>query len=132
VFLLHARADAGSQPPRLGITASRRVGNAPTRNRAKRVVREAFRALRAIFGAGIDVVVIVRRFRPGSGLDDVIREWFGAQEAIARQCRRANESRRANEGQRAEEESQRPEESRSQDDSETHGPSKGHGEGVSV
>ncbi|MBM4371783.1 MAG: ribonuclease P protein component [Deltaproteobacteria bacterium] len=46
---------------RLGITVTRRVGNAVFRNRAKRVTREAFRAVRDRLPPGTDVVVVVKR-----------------------------------------------------------------------
>jgi ribonuclease P protein component len=56
--------DAGSGGSRLGLTVSRRVGNAVVRNRVKRRVREAFRTRRALAPAGRDLVVIAR---PGAG-----------------------------------------------------------------
>jgi len=46
---------------RLGITASRKVGNAVRRNRFKRRVREWFRRRRWELEPGLDVVVIARR-----------------------------------------------------------------------
>ena len=45
---------------RLGISVARRVGKAVTRNRLKRIVREAFRTCPEVRAAGLDLVVIVR------------------------------------------------------------------------
>ena len=50
----------GSDVPRLGIAASRKVGNAVARNRIKRGVREWFRAHRDALPRAADVVVIAR------------------------------------------------------------------------
>lgn len=46
--------------PRLGISASRRLGGAVTRNRWKRLLREAFRLRRSELPEGIDLIVIPR------------------------------------------------------------------------
>jgi ribonuclease P protein component len=48
-----------SPSSRLGVAASRKVGGAVSRNRAKRRIRELFR--RSVLPAGIDLVVVVRR-----------------------------------------------------------------------
>lgn len=48
-------------PARVGIVASRKVGGAVQRNRAKRLLREAFRKHPELFPASTDVVVIVRQ-----------------------------------------------------------------------
>jgi len=45
---------------RVGVTASRRVGNAVARNRAKRLLREAARCLYPQFGVGWDVMLVAR------------------------------------------------------------------------
>ncbi len=45
---------------RLGITASRKVGNAVVRNRLKRAVREWYRGNRSKLAEGVDIVVIAR------------------------------------------------------------------------
>ena len=45
--------------PRLGIAASHKIGNAVTRNRAKRRIRELFRSHKPL--TGIDIVIIPRR-----------------------------------------------------------------------
>jgi ribonuclease P protein component len=46
---------------RLGMTVSRRVGNAIERNRVKRIIREWFRHLRDEFATDTEIVVIARR-----------------------------------------------------------------------
>ena len=60
---------------RLGITASRKVGGAVVRNRAKRLIREAFRLHPELTPPGVDLVVIVRRDLGALGLAGVVDEW---------------------------------------------------------
>ena len=45
---------------RLGLSVSRKVGNAVVRNRWKRLIREAFRLSQAVMPVGIDLVVLPR------------------------------------------------------------------------
>lgn len=60
-FLLQGRDRGDGAPLRVGITASRKVGNAVARNRAKRRLRAAARAVIAAEGrAGWDYVLVGR------------------------------------------------------------------------
>jgi ribonuclease P protein component len=81
--LILARQE-GDGPARLGITASRKIGGAVVRNRAKRLVRAAFRECAAWFAAGIDLVVIVRKAPAKRRLGDIVAEWLGAASALER------------------------------------------------
>jgi ribonuclease P protein component len=57
--LLVARSE--SQDPRLGIVASRKLGDSVRRNRAKRLIREIFRHTDQLDEPkGVDIVVIPR------------------------------------------------------------------------
>ena len=49
-----------SEEPRLGLTVSRKVGNAVVRNHVKRRIREWFRRGRAMLPMGSDLVVVAR------------------------------------------------------------------------
>jgi ribonuclease P protein component len=59
IVVVARRDEPGS--PRLGITASRRVGNSVARNRVKRRVREWFRKVRGSLDGPLDVLVIARQ-----------------------------------------------------------------------
>ena len=62
-FLVFGLKRGDSGPARLGITVTRKVGNAVRRNRIKRLVREWFRQRRESI-ADLDLVVIVKRGFP--------------------------------------------------------------------
>ena len=64
---------------RLGVAAPRQYGNAVRRNRFKRLVREAFRSLRADLGA-VDVFVAPRRGLDEPSLEVIRRDLAAAPE----------------------------------------------------
>lgn len=66
---------------RLGVTASRKLGNAVLRNRVKRLVREAFRRHKLLFPEGHDFVFVAKRNATEAAYDQVVRE-------IERLCRK--------------------------------------------
>jgi ribonuclease P protein component len=82
VFIL-LRREPG-QPLRLGITASRKIGGAVQRNRAKRLIREAFRAVFNELPRALDIVVIVRKPLGERKLGAVLEEWQRALPRIRR------------------------------------------------
>lgn len=62
---------------RLGLAVSTKVGHAVSRNRVRRLAREAFRRLRAQLGA-IDVLLVARPSAAGAAYADVERDLVGA------------------------------------------------------
>lgn len=67
---------------RLGVITSRRIGGAVVRNRARRLVREAFRIHRARLHGGCDLVIIARKSIGSLGQAGVEFDFVAA-------CRRA-------------------------------------------
>jgi ribonuclease P protein component len=59
---------------KLGVVASRRVGGAVQRNRAKRLLREAWRLNRHHFAGGVDVILSARSDIVKVALADVVSE----------------------------------------------------------
>lgn len=82
VFICKRRTEGS--PLRLGITASRKIGGAVVRSRARRLIREAFRAVFTDLPGALDIVVIVRRPLGDRKMADVLGEWQRALPRIRR------------------------------------------------
>ncbi|MFH1913053.1 MAG: ribonuclease P protein component [Pseudomonadota bacterium] len=67
--LFIVRRDIGLDGLRLGLTVSRKMGNAVARNRIKRVVREYFRLHQYDFELPLDIVVVPKRNLEADQLD---------------------------------------------------------------
>jgi ribonuclease P protein component len=78
--------NSGGVRPRIGITVSSKVANAVGRNRVKRWVREAFRAVAADLPP-VDLVVIARAGAPAMGRGGAARALAAAKEKLGRESR---------------------------------------------
>lgn len=58
-LVLYCRKN-GSQTNRIGLTVSKKLGHAVTRNRVRRRLREIYRLNEERFAAGYDIVVVAR------------------------------------------------------------------------
>ena len=74
LVFVRARRDGDTAPARLGVTVSKKVGNAVSRNRVKRLVREAFRRRKAWFPCGLDVVFVAKRAAGDVAFERVVGE----------------------------------------------------------
>ena len=83
LFLLEALDRADGEPPRFGLTVTKKVGNAVVRNRVRRRLREAMRVHAADdMATGSDYVIVGRREVLDAPFDDLKRE-------LSRRIRRA-------------------------------------------
>lgn len=59
---------------RFGVTASRRIGNAVVRNRAKRIMREAVRKIYPGIEYGMDLILVARPGIRTAGMETVLMQ----------------------------------------------------------
>jgi ribonuclease P protein component len=88
-LLVVAQNDAGHE--RLGLAIGRRVGGAVVRNRARRLLREAFRRNRDAGAGSLDLVIVAKPSLAGRGLSEIEREYRRRIERVAQ--RRARRGR---------------------------------------
>ena len=86
-YLLHERG-----PLRLGVVASRRVGGATRRNRAKRRLREVFRKNGPAVAIAADVVLIARSAIIEASFGDIDRAYAQGMGRALEQSRRRPEA----------------------------------------
>lgn len=60
----------GTDRARIGITTTRKMGNSVERNRARRLVREAFRRNKWLVPQGVDIVINAKRSLVGAAYCD--------------------------------------------------------------
>ncbi len=70
---------------RLGITVTKKIGNAVVRNRVKRVLREVFRRNRELFPPATDVVFIAKDGAGKLGYAAALLEVSALRESLAKQ-----------------------------------------------
>jgi ribonuclease P protein component len=66
---------AVDKPTRLGITVTRKIGNAVARNRIKRLVREVFRRNRSRLPEGLDLVWVAKQQAAKVEYADVVADF---------------------------------------------------------
>jgi ribonuclease P protein component len=77
-LILNWRPCEGQSQPRLGVITSRKIGNAVARSRARRLLREAFRAHQHQISPEADLVLVARNSIADREYKDVVRDFVSA------------------------------------------------------
>jgi ribonuclease P protein component len=77
----------GTERPRIGVAATRKLGSAVIRNRAKRLARELFR--RHKVASGLDIVIVPRREMLDASFANVESDFLAVLERRGRERQRA-------------------------------------------
>lgn len=80
-LVLYAR-HTGQPGNRLGITVSKKIGKAVIRNRAKRRLREVFRANSHILKSGYDFILVSRGRTPFSAFSNLTEDFRAAAKEV--------------------------------------------------
>ena len=72
----------GKRYNRVGITSSKKIGKAVARNRARRVIREAYRLCNQQYGSGYDLVFVARTKTTCVPMQQVLRAMQGHLAAL--------------------------------------------------
>jgi ribonuclease P protein component len=72
-FFILAVSQNSEKQSRLGITVSKRVGNAVVRNRLKRIIREIFRINRDLINGRCDLNVIAKKDAAGLSHEKILQ-----------------------------------------------------------
>jgi ribonuclease P protein component len=85
-LVLFLRSDPAASRPRIGISVSKRVGDAVVRNRVKRRLRELFRRTRAkLLDRPVEIAVNARPSAANAPFEELSRDYAATlQKALAR------------------------------------------------
>ena len=70
-YLVMYVMDSGREDTRIGISASKKVGNSIVRHRVTRLIRESYRLQEDMFNSGLDMVVIARKSAKDKTCQDI-------------------------------------------------------------
>lgn len=83
LLILSVLKRPGLTETRIGLITTRRLGNAVTRNRTRRRLREAIRAVLPRVEHGVHLVLIARKGAADASFEEVRNEWLRLAERAA-------------------------------------------------